>query len=67
MLIVGDVGELVERPELSACADVGWPDCFNSGLFVCEPKESTFQALMEHYRRFGSFDGIYAHLFISLL
>lgn len=57
MLIVKDIGDVMERPELSACADIGWPDCFNSGLFVCVPSEATFRALVEHCQRVGTFDG----------
>lgn len=29
-LVVSNVDELFERPELSAAPDKGWPDCFNS-------------------------------------
>jgi len=33
-LVLDNVDELFERPELAAAPDVGWPDCFNSGVFV---------------------------------
>lgn len=59
MLILQPIEDLFNRPELSACPDVGWPDCFNSGLFVCEPREATFAALLEHAKRIGSFDGTF--------
>lgn len=29
-LVLQNVDELFDRPELSAAADAGWPDCFNS-------------------------------------
>lgn len=29
-----NVDDLFERDELSAAPDPGWPDCFNSGVFV---------------------------------
>ncbi|KAI9632174.1 nucleotide-diphospho-sugar transferase, partial [Dioszegia hungarica] len=30
---------------LSACADTGWPDCFNSGVMVIRPRESDFEGM----------------------
>mgnify|MGYP002787184774 CR=1 FL=1 len=61
MLVVGKdpkaLTSLFERPELSACADIGWPDCFNSGLFVCEPNLATFRSILSHFHVHGSFDG----------
>lgn len=56
-LILQNIDDLFEREELSACADVGWPDCFNSGVFVASPKEETFQALLKTAKEQGSFDG----------
>jgi glycogenin glucosyltransferase len=56
-LVLRNVDELFERPELSAAADVGWPDCFNSGVFVFVPSETTFQNLLQHANLVGSFDG----------
>ena len=57
MLVLRAVDDLFGRPELSACADIGWPDCFNSGLFVCCPSLETFRALLRTAREHGSFDG----------
>lgn len=51
------VDELFARSELSAAPDTGWPDCFNSGVFVFVPSQATFEALMERARTEGSFDG----------
>lgn len=56
-LVVQNVDELFERPEFSAAPDVGWPDCFNSGVFVFVPSNDTFERLVEHARTVGSFDG----------
>ncbi|XP_023228298.1 glycogenin-1-like isoform X3 [Centruroides sculpturatus] len=56
-LVVQNCDELFDREELSAVADVGWPDCFNSGVFVFRPSEETFRALLNHAREHGSFDG----------
>ena len=49
--------ELFEREELSAASDVGWPDCFNSGVFVFTPSQETFRALLQLASETGSFDG----------
>ncbi|XP_065841108.1 glycogenin-1-like [Oscarella lobularis] len=56
-LVVRNVDDLFDRPELSAAPDVGWPDCFNSGVFVFKPDRSTYRALLEHAKKLGSFDG----------
>ncbi|RKP08416.1 glycogenin 1, isoform CRA_c [Thamnocephalis sphaerospora] len=52
-----NVDELFEREEFSAAADIGWPDCFNSGVFVCRPSLRTYHALMQTMSNHGSFDG----------
>lgn len=49
--------ELFEHPELSAACDVGWPDCFNSGMFVFTPSQDTYKRLLQHADNTGSFDG----------
>lgn len=43
--------------EFSAVPDVGWPDIFNSGVFVFSPGESKFNELMELVKSKGSWDG----------
>jgi hypothetical protein len=35
--------ELFDRDEFSAAPDAGWPDCFNSGVFVFKPSIETFK------------------------
>lgn len=57
MLVLRNMDDLFEREELSACADVGWPDCFNSGLFVCRPSAETHARLLALASAEGSFDG----------
>ncbi|KAL3230319.1 hypothetical protein MRX96_023378 [Rhipicephalus microplus] len=57
MLVVQNCDELFERDELSAVPDIGWPDCFNSGLFVYVPSMETFWDLISFAERQGSFDG----------
>ena len=48
---------MFEREELTAAADVGWPDIFNSGVFVFKPSVETFGKLIQFADSVGSFDG----------
>ncbi|XP_038578738.1 glycogenin-2 isoform X5 [Micropterus salmoides] len=56
-LVLCNVDELFERDELSAAPDPGWPDCFNSGVFVFIPSLHTHTRLLNHTLLHGSFDG----------
>lgn len=56
-LVLQNADELFGYPELSAAPDVGWPDCFNSGLFVFVPSRETYHALVQFGVSHGSFDG----------
>lgn len=56
-LVMTNCDELFEREQLSAAPDVGWPDCFNSGVFVFTPCADTFRALVQLASETGSFDG----------
>ncbi|XP_054479920.1 glycogenin-2 isoform X2 [Anoplopoma fimbria] len=56
-LVLCNVDELFERDELSAAPDPGWPDCFNSGVFVLRPSVHTHGLLLDHALQHGSFDG----------
>jgi len=56
-LVLQNIDELFEREELSAVPDIGWPDCFNTGVFVFAPSEDTFRALLKLAIEKGSFDG----------
>ncbi|XP_070787027.1 glycogenin-2 [Enoplosus armatus] len=56
-LVLRNVDELFERDELSAAPDPGWPDCFNSGVFVFVPSLRTHAGLLDHALQRGSFDG----------
>ncbi|CAB4063667.1 GYG1 [Lepeophtheirus salmonis] len=49
--------ELFDREELSAAPDAGWPDCFNSGVFVFKPSLERFNSLVSFAKTEGSFDG----------
>jgi len=56
-LVLANSDELFEREEFSAARDAGWPDYFNSGVFVFRPSLATFTAIVEHAKETGSFDG----------
>uniref|UniRef100_A0AC35UDC9 GYG1 n=1 Tax=Rhabditophanes sp. KR3021 TaxID=114890 RepID=A0AC35UDC9_9BILA len=56
-LVLQNADELFEKPEFSAASDIGWPDCFNSGVFVFKPSQQTYQSLLKFALSNGSFDG----------
>ncbi|XP_035213500.1 glycogenin-1-like [Stegodyphus dumicola] len=56
-LVLKNCDELFEREELSAVPDIGWPDCFNSGVFVFKPSKETYKKLLDMAVQQGSFDG----------
>ncbi|XP_054721132.1 uncharacterized protein LOC129230735 [Uloborus diversus] len=56
-LVIQNCDELFRHEELSAVPDIGWPDCFNSGVFVFSPSDNTFWQLIEFVEKQGSYDG----------
>jgi len=56
-LVVENVDDLFDREELSAAPDVGWPDMFNTGVFVFKPNMETYNSLLLIAKTEGSFDG----------
>eukprot|EP00041_Stephanoeca_diplocostata_P017811 m.367186 g.367186 ORF g.367186 m.367186 type:complete len:341 (-) comp20826_c0_seq1:298-1320(-) len=56
-LVIQNVDDLFDRPSFAAAPDVGWPDCFNSGVFVYAPSMQTYTGLLECMKTQGSFDG----------
>ncbi|XP_035271804.1 glycogenin-1b isoform X2 [Anguilla anguilla] len=56
-MVLSNVDELFDREELSAAPDPGWPDCFNSGVFVFRPSKETHKKLLTFCTEHGSFDG----------
>ncbi|MCJ8740449.1 hypothetical protein PDJAM_G00059260 [Pangasius djambal] len=56
-LVLCNIDELFEREELSAAPDPGWPDCFNTGVFVFQPSKETYSRLLNACKEHGSFDG----------
>lgn len=57
--VIQNCDELFCREELSAVPDIGWPDCFNSGVFVYSPSVHTFWQLLEFAEKQGSYDGTF--------
>ncbi|XP_056420813.1 glycogenin-1 isoform X2 [Hyla sarda] len=56
-VVLQNIDDLFEREELSAAPDPGWPDCFNSGVFVYRPSIETHNQLLQLATDQGSFDG----------
>ncbi|VDL93729.1 unnamed protein product [Schistocephalus solidus] len=56
-LVIKNIDDLFEREEFSAAPDPGWPDCFNTGVFVYTPNLETYRKLLEFALEHGSFDG----------
>ncbi|CAL2040440.1 unnamed protein product [Caenorhabditis brenneri] len=56
-MVIQNADELFDRPDFSAAADIGWPDMFNSGVFVFSPSLVIYRALMHLATSTGSFDG----------
>ena len=65
-MIVQNIDELFEREEFSAAPDIGWPDLFNSGVFVFQPSLDTFAALIDTAKTEGSYDGETTSFSLSL-
>lgn len=57
ILAVQNPDDLFSHPELTAVCDIGWPDCFNSGMFVFVPSLDTYGQLLHQSEVSGSFDG----------
>jgi glycogenin glucosyltransferase len=55
--VVKNCDELFEHPEFSAAPDIGWPDIFNTGVFVYVPSMETYHNLLQFALTNGSFDG----------
>jgi len=56
-LVLSNVDDLFARPAFAAAPDVGWPDCFNSGVFVFAPSREIYAGLVKTLTEVGSFDG----------
>ncbi|KAI6173664.1 hypothetical protein M3Y98_01105800 [Aphelenchoides besseyi] len=56
-LVLQNADELFDRPDFSAAPDIGWPDFFNSGVFVFVPSLETYRQLVHFGVEHGTFDG----------
>jgi len=57
-IVLREIDDLFQREEFSASPDAGWPDCFNSGVFVFEPSKETYRKLVQFAsQQDASFDG----------
>ncbi|KAJ1929652.1 glycogenin glucosyltransferase [Tieghemiomyces parasiticus] len=57
-LVLRNIDDLFDRTgDFAAAPDIGWPDCFNSGVMVCTPSHHTFDKLVAMASVGGSFDG----------
>ncbi|VDN13151.1 unnamed protein product [Dibothriocephalus latus] len=56
-LVIQNIDDLFEREEFSAAPDPGWPDCFNTGVFVFTPNLEQYRKLLQFALEHGSFDG----------
>jgi len=56
-MVLQNIDDLFGCDELSAVPDAGWPDIFNTGLFVFKPSLETYQGLLKMAETEGSFDG----------
>jgi glycogenin glucosyltransferase len=56
-MVIQNIDDIFDREEFSAAPDPGWPDCFNSGVFVFRPSIETYKALLHFAVSIGSFDG----------
>ena len=67
-VVLRPIDDLFDREEFSAAPDAGWPDCFNSGVFVYRPSKETFTKLMLFASQHSaSFDGSFLSFFLSLV
>jgi len=65
IVVLKNIDDLFEREEFSAAPDAGWPDCFNSGVFVYRPSKETFTKLVQFAsQQNASFDGWNFFIFI---
>uniref|UniRef100_A0A2K6L522 Glycogenin 1 n=1 Tax=Rhinopithecus bieti TaxID=61621 RepID=A0A2K6L522_RHIBE len=55
-LILANIDDLFEQEELSAAPNQGWPNCFNSRIFVYQPSVETYNQLLHLASEQGSFD-----------
>lgn len=58
VLVLRPISHLFElKHEFSAVPDIGWPDCFNSGVMVFTPNYEWFDLLVNAVSKYGTWDG----------
>ncbi|KAK3808062.1 MAG: glycogenin 1, isoform CRA_c [Linnemannia elongata] len=53
----GSLDDEDRNKRFAASPDAGWPDCFNSGVFVCKPCFKDYTGLIQMASQEGTFDG----------
>ncbi|MEO7329950.1 MAG: glycosyltransferase family 8 protein [Minicystis sp.] len=56
-LVLQNIDELFDRPEIAAAPDFFMPDRFNSGVMVLVPSPKTFGKMVQALASSGSYDG----------
>ncbi len=56
-LVLQNVDDLFERPEITGAPDFLMPDRFNSGVMVLEPSAATFRRMVRALETTASYDG----------
>jgi len=57
-MVMQNIDHVFDRQtHFAAAPDIGWPDCFNSGVFLFAPSVKTHQELLQKLETVGSFDG----------
>ncbi len=56
-IVLQNVDDLFERPEIAAAPDFFMPDRFSSGVMVLEPSAATFDRMMDALAATSSYDG----------
>jgi glycogenin len=56
-VVLQNVDDLFERPEIAAAPDFFLPDRFNSGVMVLEPSKNTFERMVHELSTLSSYDG----------
>ena len=57
MIVLRDLGDLFDRPELSAAPDFMRPDRFNSGAMVLEPSRDKLARMLQQLAASPTYDG----------
>ena len=56
-IVMKNVDDLFERPEIAGAPDFFLPDRFNSGVMVLEPSQDTFERMVKELGKEQSYDG----------